>query len=213
MNRGSLRTALLFFALGLTGCSGSALHGANYLDDHPALADGGLVHALVEIPAGTNEKWEVDKASGALHWERNEGIPRVIQYLPYPGNYGMIPRTSLPRELGGDGDPLDILLLSPRVDRGTLVRVRPIGVLRLLDEGDRDDKILAVRTSGPLSDVVDLASLESRSPGARVIIETWFTNYKGRGRVMSAGFGDAAEAMAMVLEASNYYEARAGSRE
>jgi inorganic pyrophosphatase len=165
-----------------------------------------LVNVVVEIPAGTNQKWEVDKASGALRFERHEGIPRVIQYLPYPGNYGMIPRTSLPREAGGDGDPLDILLLGPQVDRGTLVRARPIGVLRLLDEGYRDDKILGVRTSGPLSDIVDLATLESRCPGARVIIETWFTNYKGRGRVTSTGFGDAAAAMAIVLEASKYYE-------
>jgi inorganic pyrophosphatase len=195
--------------LGLAACGGSLLRKASYLDGYPALAGTGLVNVVVEIPAGTNEKWEVDKTSGALRWEQNGGIPRVIQYLPYPANYGMIPRTTLPRELGGDGDPLDVLLLGPRVDRGTLLEARPIGVLRLIDDGDRDDKILGVRTSGPLSDVVDLEGFDSRFPGARLILETWFTNYKGPGRVTSGGFGDAAAAMDMVLEASQYYEAHA----
>jgi inorganic pyrophosphatase len=195
--------------LGLAACGGSLLRKVSYLDGYPALAGSGLVNVVVEIPAGTNEKWEVDKTSGALRWEQNAGIHRVIQYLPYPANYGMIPRTSLPRELGGDGDPLDVLLLGPRVDRGTLVEARPIGVLRLLDDGDRDDKILGVGTSGPLSDVVDLESFDSRFPGARLILETWFANYKGPGRVTSGGFDDAAAAMDMVLEASQYYEVHA----
>ena len=53
---------------------------------------------MVEIPAGSNDKWEVDKTSGALYWEQEDGKPRVVQYLAYPGNYGMIPRTSLPHE-------------------------------------------------------------------------------------------------------------------
>ena len=87
-------------------------------------------------------------------------------------------------------------------------RVR-IGVLRLIDDGDRDDKILAVRTAALFSDVVDLETFESRYPRARLIIETWFTNYKGPGRVTSAGFGDAAAAMDVVLEASQYYEENA----
>ena len=68
-------------------------------------ANQGLIHFVVEIPAGTNAKWEVDKATGGLHWEQKDGRPRVVQYLAYPGNYGMIPSTSLPYEIGGDGEP------------------------------------------------------------------------------------------------------------
>jgi inorganic pyrophosphatase len=68
---------------------------------------------------------------------------------------------------------------------------------------------LGVRASGPLSEVVDLESFDSQFPGARLILETWFTNYKGPGRMTSGGFGDAAAAMDMVLEASRYYEAGA----
>ena len=213
MNQGSFRSALLLLLLGLAACGGSPLRKIDYLDGYPALPGGGLINVVVEIPAGTNEKWEVDKTTGELRWEQKGGTPRVIQYLPYPANYGMIPRTVLPRELGGDGDPLDVLLLGPRVDRGMLVEARPIGVLRLVDDGDRDDKILAVQTSGPLSDVVDLESFDSRFPGAPLILETWFTNYKGPGRVTSGGFGDAATAMDMVLEASRYYEAHDDGKE
>ena len=45
--------------------------------------------------------------------------PREVKYLGYPGNYGMIPRTLLPKELGGDGDPLDVIVLGPAVERGS----------------------------------------------------------------------------------------------
>jgi inorganic pyrophosphatase len=164
-----------------------------------------LVNVVIEIPAGTNDKWEIDKTTGTLRWEHKDKKPRVVQYLAYPGNYGMIPRTSLPLELGGDGDPLDVLLLGPQVERGTLVRARPVAILRLVDDGERDDKILAVQTTGPFSDVDDINTLESRYPGVRLIIETWFTNYKGRDRVTSDGFGGASAAMTVILAASQYY--------
>ena len=165
----------------------------------------GLIHVVVEIPAGTNAKWEVEKASGGLHWEQKDGKPRVVQFLAYPGNYGMIPRTSLPYEVGGDGDPLDVLLLGPQVARGSVVQARPIGVLQLLDDGERDDKILAVPLQGPLSDVTSLESLETLYPGVQLILETWFTSYKGSGRITSSGFAGTSDAVAIVREANAYY--------
>jgi inorganic pyrophosphatase len=160
---------------------------------------------VVEIPAGTNDKWEVDKTTGRLHWELKNGVPRVVQYLAYPGNYGMVPRTALPRELGGDGDPLDVLVLGPAIERGAVITARPIGVLKLVDDGERDDKILAVPTEGPLSDVTDLETLDARYAGVRQIVEIWFTHYKGPGRLESKGFGDADEALEVVEEAAGYY--------
>lgn len=209
MNNKILVTVLLLLTLGLTGCNRLSSPKVNHLDGHPALLEGEFVNVVVEIPAGTNDKWEVEKTYGTLHWEQKDGKPRVVQYLAYPGNYGMIPRTSLPRELGGDGDPLDVLVLGPQVERGAVLHARPIGVLRLIDDGDRDDKILAVQTSGPLSDIESLEALKASYGGALLIIETWFTNYKGPGRLTSTGFGDATTAMAVVREASQYYEKNA----
>ena len=193
----------------LHGCGAPSSDALDYVDDYPASPAPGAINVVVEIPGGTNAKWEVDKASGALEWEQLDGRPRVVQYLSYPGNYGMVPRTSLPRELGGDGDPLDVLLLGPRVDRGSIVRARPIGVLRLLDDGERDDKILAVQTNGPMSDIHDLGALEADYPGVRLIVETWFANYKGAGRVEAGDFGDVEAALAIVAEARSYYQANA----
>ena len=204
--RARVHVAILALLCCASACRGLSSGGASYLDGYPAFASAGVVHVVVEIPAGTNDKWEVEKASGSLHWEHEDGVPRVVQYLAYPANYGMIPRTSLPREIGGDGDPLDVVLLGPRVERGAVVRARPIGVLRLVDDGERDDKILAVPLSGPLADAVDLEALDARYGGVRRILELWFTHYKGPSRVTSSGFGDAADAVALVREAGGHYE-------
>lgn len=207
--------SVLVMAVGVVslGCSVPLSRSTGYLDGYPAFVDHHLVNAVVEIPAGTNDKWEVEKTSGGLHWEKKDGKPRVVQYLGYPANYGMIPRTSLPETLGGDGDPLDVVVLGPAADRGSVVRARPIGVLRLLDDGERDDKIIAVPLEGPLSDAVDLDSLDSRYPGIRQILETWFTHYKGPGRITSDGFGNVADAMAVVQEASTHFEGALRSSE
>ena len=99
------------------------------------------------------------KPDGKMRWEFKDGIPRAVKYLSYPGNYGMIPMTILPAEAGGDGDPLDVLLLGPSVARGSVVRAKVIGVLRSMDDGEQDDKILAIPNDSPLSGVSDMDEL------------------------------------------------------
>lgn len=205
MRFASSTVGLALIGLSMFACGGTNQFKIDYVRDHPTFGETGLVHVVVEIPTGTNDKWEVDGKTGELHWEVKDGKPRVIQYLAYPGNYGMIPGTALPTWIGGDGDPLDVLVLSSRVERGSVVEARPIGVLRLLDDGERDDKILAVGTSGPLSDVTDLETLDFLYPGVRDIVEIWFTHYKGPGRIRSTGFAGADSAMAVVREAHKYF--------
>lgn len=122
-----MRSAL--FVLWVLG-SAPAVGGVNHLEDHPARTPDGGMHVVVEIPAGTNEKWEVDP-NGQLVWEQKNGQPRVVHYLPYPANYGMVPRTLQDERTGGDGDPLDVLVLGPALDRGLLVATRAIGVIRV----------------------------------------------------------------------------------
>lgn len=164
------------------------------------------MNVVIEIPAGTNAKWEVAKDGNSVDWEIESGRPRVVQYLAYPGSYGMVPRTALPKKLGGDGDPLDVLVLGPAIERGSVVAVRPIGVLQMLDDGERDDKIVAVQTTGPLSDARTLESLDTRYPGVREIVETWFSSYKGPGRMQAEGWAEAETARATVQQASRYYQ-------
>ena len=178
----------------------------------PPMPDPGTINAVIEIPAGTSDKWQVSSHTGALEWEIENGAPRVVDYLAYPANYGMIPGTVLPPELGGDGDPLDVIVLGPALARGSLARARPIGVLRMTDDGRRDDKIIAVPVGGPMSSVTDLDSLESRYPGVLTILQTWFSHYKGPGRVELGPPGDTSDALAIVREAAGYPELSAENR-
>jgi inorganic pyrophosphatase len=93
-------------------------------------------NVIIEIPAHADPiKYEVDKATGALF------VDRFVQTaMHYPCNYGYIPHT-----LGEDGDPVDVLVISPfALIPGVVVRCRPIGMLKMTDEGGGDTKLLAV---------------------------------------------------------------------
>lgn len=158
----------------------------------------GTINAVVEIPAGTTAKWEVKNEDGNLHWDVKDGKPRLVEYLGYPVNYGMVPQTQLAESMGGDGDPLDILLLGDALPRGTVVPVKVIALARFTDTGERDDKLIVVRADTPFASLNDLADLQASFPGVTDIIATWFLNYKGPGVFESQGFGDAAEAKALL---------------
>ena len=169
-----------------------------------AIKPDGSVRAIVEIPTGTSAKWEVSKDDPkAVYWEYKNGEPRVVNYLGYPGNYGAIPGTALPKEFGGDGDPLDVIVLGQAVPRGEVVDVNVIGVLKMLDGGEQDDKLIAVLTQdSPFAHIESMAQLDSEYPGVSQIIDLWFANYKGPdGGMEGLGFEDAASARA-VLEAA-----------
>lgn len=94
------------------------------------------VNVIVEVPLGGEPiKYEMDKASGALFVDRFLYTP-----MRYPGNYGFVPRT-----LSDDGDPIDVLVANTRpIVPGAVINVRPIGVLKMEDDGDGDEKIIAV---------------------------------------------------------------------
>ncbi|MFT5285574.1 MAG: inorganic pyrophosphatase [Planctomycetota bacterium] len=173
----------------------------------PARADDQLIHVVIEIPAGTTAKWEVEKSDGSLRWEMRDGTPRIVNYLGYPGNYGMVPSTILPKELGGDGDPLDVIVLGPAVGRGSVVRAKIIGVLKLLDRGEQDDKLLAVLEGTPLAGVSNLVELDASFSGVSSIVETWFENYKGPGKMKSEGYRGPLVANGILSEAIAAFDA------
>lgn len=178
----------------------------NFLHDHAAQAHG-LVNAVVEIPAGSCEKWEVKREDGVMRWDIKDGKPRHVQYLGYPCNYGMVPRTLLAAELGGDGDPLDVLVLGPALPRGTVLPVRILGLIRLVDAGAKDDKLVAVPPDSPLAMAGSMAQLDVAFPGVTTILRAWFENYKGPGKLQCQGFGDAEAAVALLASACAAYEA------
>jgi len=165
----------------------------NFISGYAPTLDNNI-QVIIEIPTGTTAKWEVDKSDGLLRWEIKNGTPRVVNYLGYPGNYGMIPRTLLDKEKGGDGDPLDVIVLGPPVERGTIVRAKLIGVLKLLDDGEQDDKLVAVLEDTPFYAVNSITDLDEKFNGVSLILSTWFESYKGPGKLQAQGFGDRNEA-------------------
>ena len=159
-----------------------------HLVDEVNFTSDGFYNAVIEIPSGTSEKWEVDHISGNLLWEFRKGKPRRIEFLPYPGNYGLIPQTLQDKEAGGDGDPLDIIVLSGQVERGSVVKVRVIGSIRLLDSGEIDDKYIGVlATGGPFKGIDDLSTMMIEFPGSIQIIRLWFEGYKDK-KIQFIGF-------------------------
>ncbi len=105
--------------------------------------------AVIEIPKGSKCKYELDKYTGLLKLDRV-----LYTSTHYPANYGFIPRT-----FADDGDPLDVLVLcSEPIYPLTLMRVYPIGVMRMIDGGKMDDKIIAVPFSDPT--YLDIQSID-----------------------------------------------------
>lgn len=174
---------------------------ANFHSGHAATNADGSINLVVEIPAGTCAKWEVTPDGRALKWEFKKGKPRVVKYLGYPGNYGMIPRTILPKELGGDGDPLDVIALGPAQARGSVVKAKLIGVAKFLDDGEHDDKLIAVLEGSALYEVSTLQELNEKYEGVADIVRLWFSNYKGPGEMEFEGFGEAAAAQKILAAA------------
>lgn len=96
--------------------------------------------AVIEIPKGSKNKYELDKETGLIMLDR---ILHTSTH--YPANYGLIPRT-----YADDNDPLDVLVIcSQELYPMTLVRCYPIGVIRMIDSGHKDDKIIAIPFNDP----------------------------------------------------------------
>lgn len=179
----------------------------HFWHDNPAINDQGMVNVLIEIPAGSDKKYELNKTSGQVEWEVLEnGEYRRIKYLAYPANYGMIPQTYQPESEGGDGDPLDVIVLGPAYDRGSIVPCKIIGVLLLSDEGEIDDKLIAVSNTSVFTDISDLTELNTEFPGISDIIYIWFTNYKGQGKLKSKGWGSSDSANEILELAMKSYQ-------
>ena len=155
------------------------------------------IQMVVEIPAGTNDKIEYDASTNTFPQDTENGIPRVINFLPYPGNYGFIPGTEMEVEQGGDGDALDILLLCGHQPTGAVLEVIPIGILRLKDNGEEDHKVVAVPADESLRTIQATNFLEFmiEYDAARRQVEEWFLYYKGWGEMELIGWEDEKEAL------------------
>jgi inorganic pyrophosphatase len=144
---------------------------------------------VVEIQPGSTAKYEIDKETGHLFLDRFLSAPQG-----YPCHYGSVCQTK-----GPDGDPLDVLLYSRLpIQPGVLVRVRPIGTMKMIDGGEQDDKVIAVptdRVDPTMSGITELAHLPSMElDRLKLFFETYKKLPAGGKEVTIPGFGSPQEA-------------------
>jgi len=125
------------------------------------------VNAIIEIPVGSKVKYELDKSSGMIR------VDRVLySAVHYPANYGFIPQTYCE-----DHDPLDILVLGQAVVVPlAIMRAVPIGVMHMVDQGEADDKIIAVHADDP--GYGHLRSIDQLARHRLVELQRFFEDYK-----------------------------------
>ena len=159
------------------------------------------VNVVIEIPMNSEPvKYEVDKDSGAIFVDRVLTTP-----MRYPCNYGYIPHT-----LCGDGDPVDVLVVMPLpLVPGSVIRVRPVGMLRMVDDAGEDTKLIAVPVSKVFNGYDHVLSIEDLPQSTRGRIQHFFEHYKDleEGKwVRIDGWGDAAAARTEILDCVRRFE-------
>ena len=158
-------------------------------------------NVIIEIASHSDPvKYEVDKDTGALFVDRFMGSPMF-----YPCNYGYIPNT-----LSEDGDPLDVLVRTPhRVNIGSVIRCRPLGVLNMEDESGIDEKLLALPVNSIVPYWDHVKSWEDVPDVLIKQIEHFFDHYKDleKGKwVKLNGWGDVDAAYKVVLDSVRNFE-------
>ena len=166
----TLAFALLFFP---------ACKSLNYYQV-PTYSSNKHLQAVIEIPAGTNHKIEYNPATNRFENDVKDGKARVVQYLPYLGNYGFIPSTLMDKARGGDGDALDILVLAESEPTGSVMEVYLLGALAILDDGEADTKLIAIPAAAAqrIVHATDLQDFTQNYPHVKQMIQDWFLHYK-----------------------------------
>lgn len=159
------------------------------------------INVIIEIPMNSEPvKYEVDKDSGALFVDRVLTTP-----MHYPCNYGYIPHT-----LCGDGDPVDVLVVMPvPVQPGSVIRCRPIGVLKMTDEAGADAKLVAVPHDKVFPAYKHIKTVEDLNPLTLDRIAHFFAHYKDleKGKwVKIDGWEGIDAARAEILDSLKRYE-------
>jgi inorganic pyrophosphatase len=133
----------------------------------PAQPKPGIINVLIEIPGGSKNKYEFDKDMNAFALDRV-----LFASVKYPYDYGFVPNT-----LADDGDPLDgMVMMDEPTFSGCVIAARPIGMLLMIDGGDRDEKILCVPAEDPRYN--EVKSIKDIAPHRLEEIAEFFRTYK-----------------------------------
>ena len=126
-----------------------------------------VIPVVIEVPKGSKVKYELDKKSGLINVDRI-----LFSSVVYPANYGFIPRTYC-----GDHDPLDVLVLGQEpIFPLSIMMVKPIGVMKMIDQGEEDDKVIAVHAHDP--EYNHYESIKQLPPHRLKEVRRFFEDYK-----------------------------------
>jgi len=164
------------------------------------------MNVIIEIAKGSPNKYEIDKETGLIELDRAN-----YSAAPYPFDYGFVPQT-----YWEDGDALDVIVLTTYpLQTGILVKVRPVGVMEMVDSGESDWKVLAVPVNDKRwNDVQDLSDVNKHSLKE---FSHFFETYKElkkdeKGVVVVPGYHDKAEAMKAIEKSVKLYEEKFGDK-
>lgn len=160
-----------------------------------------IINVIIEIPKGSKNKYEIDKETGLIHLDR-----ALHSAQDYPFDYGFMPQSHW-----DDGDPLDVVVLTtyPLVP-GILVKVRPVGIMHMMDDGESDAKVIGVPEKDPRWDEVkDLGDINKHTLKE---IEHFFLTYKKlqHKEVLINGFGDRTAAHDAIVKSQKLYAEKFG---
>jgi inorganic pyrophosphatase len=170
------------FSIGVVGCQ------TDYAELPTFSAERKLLQAVVEIPAGTNHERRYDAATHEFVSQQRAGKDKVLEFLPYPGNYGFVPGTST-----ASGSPLPVLVLAESQPIGTVLEVLPVGLVLLDNAGTLERVVVAVpaRPSQQiLPHVTNWADFTRLYPSAQQILRLWFQQRAAPGTIRIMGWKD-----------------------